>query len=664
MASDFKELIKAQQETTKAMMSAEDAAKYDAILAERKLEFDKKSEAARQGAETKRQQAAQNAETKIDQKTTKTNKTNEDQTKTQSKSQEKTAAALEKTANLTASSLGITREAYDVQKARSDKNEAASKTVEDMKKSFETIGLTATDNAEYNKLNYQAQDQILKDRQKNATSKTAKKEIAQERRALAAKQEGLLGKIAKANIFMRDAAKEKLKSAGKGIMALIKGFVVAGFALALIAFLNSDYWKKTKTFIVKTAIPAIKDFYFNTIKPFVKGIIKFFGDMTWENFKNIFDVKNPKGLVVGLIGLTALFAPNLLFKGLKLGAKLFKKALDLAGKGLGKILGFGGKGAKGGAVAKGGALKKVKGGKGAGAGIGSALGNIGKGLGKGLTGILRGIAGGFMAFANPAVAIGAAAFAAAIVLVGGAVAGAAYLLGKAMPTLSGGFKSFEELDGDKLLKVGKGIAAIGAGMAAFGAGAAVEGVGSLVGSIAGLFGGKDKLTPLQQLKIFGDTPINAAQATANAKGLVSYSKAMAAAGGGQAVAGIGSFIGGITGGLVKLFGGDSPLEKLKEFGDMDINQSGVIKNAAAVAEYSKAMSLLKGDITGADLVKAERANRVNQAGVERSGGGGAPVIVNAPSTNVVNSSTSSSATHMNTPLQNNNPTVNAVNYSF
>ncbi len=42
MASDFKELIKAQQETTKAMMSAEDAAKYDAILAERKLEFDKK----------------------------------------------------------------------------------------------------------------------------------------------------------------------------------------------------------------------------------------------------------------------------------------------------------------------------------------------------------------------------------------------------------------------------------------------------------------------------------------------------------------------------------------------------------------------------------------------------------------------------------------------
>jgi hypothetical protein len=82
-----------------------------------------------------------------------------------------------------------------------------------------------------------------------------------------------------------------------------------------------------------------------------------------------------------------------------------------------------------------------------------------------------------------------------------------------------------------------------------------------------------------------------------------------------------------------------------------------------VAEYSKAISLMKGDITGADLVNAERANRVNQAGVERSGGGGgAPVIVNAPTTSVIDNS-SSSATHMSTPLTNNNQTVNAVNYA-
>jgi hypothetical protein len=33
-AKDFQELIKAQQETTKALMSAEEAAKYDTILTE------------------------------------------------------------------------------------------------------------------------------------------------------------------------------------------------------------------------------------------------------------------------------------------------------------------------------------------------------------------------------------------------------------------------------------------------------------------------------------------------------------------------------------------------------------------------------------------------------------------------------------------------------
>jgi len=519
--------------------------------------------------------------------------------------------------------------------------------VEEMKAQLEKNGQVATDSKEFNKLQYEVQKAELAERLKNADSPAARKEIKNEQRALAAKQEGLLGKIAGGMNFLRDSAKEKLKSAGKGIMAILKGTLVAGFALALVAFLNSSYWEDTKNYIVDVLVPKLQEFYnafFGEGGGFINGIKALFGDKGGIG-----------GIVLGIGSAAALFAA---FKFAPL-IKAVKGFLGGIGSFASKLTGIGG--GKGGAAAKGGAIAKG-GGKGGGAGKGIA--NIGKGIGKGLGGILRGIAGGFMAFANPAVAIGAAAFAAAIVLVGGAVAGASYLLGKAMPTLSSGFKSFEELDGNKLLQVGKGIAAIGAGMAAFGAGKAVEGVGSLVGSIAGLFGGKDKLTPLEQLKIFGDTQINSAQATANAKGLVSYSKAMAMAGGAEASVGVGSFIGGMASGLVKLFGGDSPLDKLKEFGDMDINQSGIIKNAAAVAEYSKAMSLLKGDITGADLVKSERANRVNQAGVERSGGGGTPVVVNAPSTNVVNSSTSSSATHMNTAMANPNPTVAALNLSY
>jgi len=89
-----------------------------------------------------------------------------------------------------------------------------------------------------------------------------------------------------------------------------------------------------------------------------------------------------------------------------------------------------------------------------------------------------------------------------------------------------------------------------------------------------------------------------------------------------------------------------------------------MNNSKAVAEYAKAMSILSGDISGADLVNTERANQVNKAGVARSGGGGSPVVVDAKSTNVVNSNSTSSATFTSTSLQHPNPLVNAVNYAY
>ena len=63
-AKDFQELIKAQQETTKALMSAEEAARYDAILAERQLEFNKKSEAVKTGLEAKKAKDNKDSEDK------------------------------------------------------------------------------------------------------------------------------------------------------------------------------------------------------------------------------------------------------------------------------------------------------------------------------------------------------------------------------------------------------------------------------------------------------------------------------------------------------------------------------------------------------------------------------------------------------------------------
>ena len=169
------------------------------------------------------------------------------------------------------------------------------------------------------------------------------------------------------------------------------------------------------------------------------------------------------------------------------------------------------------------------------------------------------------------------------------------------------------------------------------------------------------------------------------------------------------------GSLAGFFGADSPLEKLKLFGDMDINSTGVIKNAKAMKEYTAAISGLGaagktdidlftdsvddmriaieklsggtiqqglklfskatrvfGGIDAGDIKKLNAdglsipVNVTGKAMVQMSqgnaGGGGTPVVVNAPSTNV-SSNSSSSSTFTNTSLSHPNAIINTLNYS-
>ena len=226
----------------------------------------------------------------------------------------------------------------------------------------------------------------------------------------------------------------------------------------------------------------------------------------------------------------------------------------------------------------------------AGRGAGNAIGNIGSGIGKGLGGVLKGLAGGISAFANPTVALGAAGLAAAIVLIGGAIAGATWMVGKSLPTMAEGLKSFEELDGAALIDAGKGMGAVALGMAAFGAGSAVAGLGNLVGSvtsgIAGLFGAED---PLEKIKKFQEYNFDAARIENNASAIVSYSRGMAALGAAEGLSGIGAAVGAIGGAIAGLFGAEDPLDKMKRFGEYEFNTAGIIANAGAVAAYAAAM---------------------------------------------------------------------------
>jgi hypothetical protein len=223
-----------------------------------------------------------------------------------------------------------------------------------------------------------------------------------------------------------------------------------------------------------------------------------------------------------------------------------------------------------------------------GKGLGKSIANVGKGIGKGLGGI---IAGFFTAF-TPAAVAGAAFFAAAVAAASLGIGAASVILGKSLPVLAEGLKSFEGIDGMNLAKVAGGMAALGGGLAAFGAGAAVGAVGGTIAGLLDLLPGK---SPLEKLKEFADADIgDVAKITSNAEAMVAFGAAMAAYGGGQAVAGAGGLMEGIGSFVNWAFGGDSPLEKVKKFGEEDINAEGVSKNASALLLFSDAMTSFNG----------------------------------------------------------------------
>jgi hypothetical protein len=223
------------------------------------------------------------------------------------------------------------------------------------------------------------------------------------------------------------------------------------------------------------------------------------------------------------------------------------------------------------------------GGGNAGAGLGKGIGNIGKGIGAGLGGVLKGLAKGIAAFANPAVLLGGVNIGLVILGIGAAVAGATWMVGKALPTMAEGMKSFEELDGAGLIAAGKGMAAVGAGLLVFGAGGALGGIGNVIGNIFGAIPGK---SPLEKLKDFSDAKLDTTQIENNAKAMMAYSEAMAGFKGGPAP----SILGAFATGIVSFFGGETdPMAPIKRFGEMTLNTANIVANAGAVAAYAFAM---------------------------------------------------------------------------
>ena len=231
-------------------------------------------------------------------------------------------------------------------------------------------------------------------------------------------------------------------------------------------------------------------------------------------------------------------------------------------------------------------------------GIGKGIGDFASGIGKGIEGILSGLAKGISAFAAPQVIPGGIALGVVIAAVSAGVAAASALMGMALPTLAKGFEAIQELDGDALIKAGKGIGAVGLGMAAMGAGSVMGGVGGLIGGITSLFGGPSMSDMFKKVEEFGKNyDFDPVKLENNARGVAAYALGMAALAGGQAASSLGSLAsmgGNLADGLVSMFGGTLPLDKVKKFGEYNFDPKRTGNNAKAVANYALGMAALAG----------------------------------------------------------------------
>ena len=174
-------------------------------------------------------------------------------------------------------------------------------------------GRVATQNAAYNREMSAIKQEEIKARRDQAESPAERAEIQAELEAERKKNQGLLGKIAGGLGGLLKQGKEKVVGAVKGVFGFIKGLAIAGLGLALVAFLNSPLWEETKTYIVKTLIPTLGRFYDAFFGP-KGGFI--------NGLKELFGDKDGIGGIV--LGIGTVVAALAAFKVLTIAFKMVK----------------------------------------------------------------------------------------------------------------------------------------------------------------------------------------------------------------------------------------------------------------------------------------------------------------------------------------------------
>ena len=116
------------------------------------------------------------------------------------------------------------------------------------------------------------------------------------------------GVVGVATSFGR-AVKEKASAFGGGLKSMLGKLLIGGALAAFIAFMNSEYWEKTKKVIMDDIVPALVTLYETVLKP-IFDIVKDVFIRQFENIKELFSgvgdaiTKFQEGDVLG--GITTL----------------------------------------------------------------------------------------------------------------------------------------------------------------------------------------------------------------------------------------------------------------------------------------------------------------------------------------------------------------------
>ena len=221
-------------------------------------------------------------------------------------------------------------------------------------------------------------------------------------------------------------------------------------------------------------------------------------------------------------------------------------------------------------------------------GLGGLAGMIGS-LGKGLT---------FWGPAGPGVLV----FTGFLIALAGVAYAGALAFNKAAPEIAEGMETLSDADVDpeKVIQMGKALAAFGAAMGVSGLGTALQGLGGLVGGIAdGLAGflgieGKDPMVALKAFSEHKFTEDEIKQIGLNAQALTEFSAAMTIAEVGGAVQSIANLVSGVADGMAGLFPeGKDPMLEMKKFAghkftDDEVKQ--IKTNALALVGFSTAIA--------------------------------------------------------------------------